>query len=90
MNINKKIPKFKSEDEERKFWSKHDSTDYIDFAKGKKAIFSNLKSSAKTISIRMPDSLLNSIKLLANKTDVPYQSLVKIYLSERVNKEFKA
>jgi len=89
MNSKKKIPKFRTEDDEREFWSKNDSTDYIDFTKGKRAIFPNLKPSVKMISIRMPESLLESIKSLANKSDVPYQSLVKLYLAERVNQELR-
>ncbi len=89
MNIKKKISKFKNEDEERHFWAKHDSTEYIDYSKGKKAIFPNLKPSVKTISIRMPEALLDLIKVLANKSDIPYQSLVKIYLTERVSKELR-
>ncbi|MEW5692483.1 MAG: BrnA antitoxin family protein [Candidatus Hydrogenedentota bacterium] len=90
MSIKKKIPKFRNEDEERSFWAKEDSTEYIDYSKSKRVIFPNLKPSVKTISIRMPESLLDSIKLLANKTDIPYQSLVKMYLSERVIKELNA
>jgi len=80
----KKIPKFKSEDEEREFWARHDSTEYIDWSKSKLTVFPNLKPSSKTISIRLPESLLESLKLLANKRDVPYQSLLKILLAEKI------
>ena len=80
----KKIPKFKSEHEERQFWATHDSTQYIDWSKSKLTLFPNLKTSSKTISIRLPESLLESLKLLANKQDVPYQSLLKILLAEKV------
>ncbi|MEX1140136.1 MAG: BrnA antitoxin family protein [Bacteroidota bacterium] len=80
----KKIPKFKSEQEERQFWAAHDSTQYIDWSKSKLTLFPNLKPSSKTISIRLPESLLESLKLLANKRDVPYQSLLKILLAEKV------
>lgn len=77
-----KIPKFKSTEEEAAFWDKHDTTDYIDWSKVKKAQFLNLKPSTRTISLRLPDGLLNSIKVIANKEDVPYQSLMKILLAE--------
>jgi predicted DNA binding CopG/RHH family protein len=83
----KKIPKFKSEDDEFEFWSTHDSTEYIDYSKGKRALFSKLRPSTRTISIRLPELLIERLKLLANKRDVPYQSLLKILLMERVEKE---
>ncbi len=78
----KKIPKFKTENEEREFWAKVDSSDYIDWSKARKAVFSNLKPSLKTISLRLPESMLDQLKLLANKHDVPYQSLIKIFLKQ--------
>ena len=83
----KNIPNFKNEDEEREFWSKSDSSEYIDWKKAKKIVLPNLKPSVKTISLRLPESMLEEIKLLANKRDVPYQSLLKIFLSERIEKE---
>ncbi|HID83493.1 MAG TPA: hypothetical protein EYH06_02950 [Chromatiales bacterium] len=83
----KKIPKFSSESEERKFWSKADSTEYIDWDKAKKIVLPNLKPSTKKISLRLPESMIEELKLLANKRDVPYQSLLKIYLSEKINEE---
>lgn len=83
----KEIPKFKTEDEEREFWAKHDSAEYIDYSKGKRVLFPNLKPSAKVISIRLPESLIEKLKVLANERDVPYQSLLKIFLAERVEKE---
>ena len=83
----KKIPKFKSEDEEFKFWSTHDSTEYIDYSKGKKTLLPDLKPSSRTISIRLPESLIEHLKTLANKRDVPYQSLLKMFLIERVEEE---
>lgn len=85
----KQIPKFKSEDEEREFWETHDSTEYVDWRKAKKAVFSNLKPSVKKISLRLPESMLEELKLLANKRDVPYQSLLKIFLAERIEKELE-
>lgn len=86
----KKIPKFKTEDEEREFWSKRSSDDYIDWSKARKTSFRNLKPSTRTISIRLPEFLLNDLKVLANKHDIPYQSLIKIILKERVEREFKS
>ena len=82
-----KIPKFKNEDEERDFWAAHDSADYIDWKKAKRVTLPNLKPSVKKISLRLPESMLEELKLLANKRDVPYQSLLKIFLSERIEKE---
>ena len=84
MKPKKRIPKFRSEAAERRFWSTHDSTEYLDWSKAKWVLFPNLKPSVKTISIRLPESLLNSLKTLANERDVPYQSLVKIILAEQV------
>ena len=86
----KKIPKFKNEEEEVEFWSRHDSTEYVDYSKGKKGLFPNLKPSVKTISVRLPESLIERLKVLANKRDVPYQSLLKMYLMERVEKELQS
>lgn len=84
----KKIPQFKNEDEEREFWATHDSTEYLDWSKAiVNPIFPNLKPSTKTITIRVTESLLMSLKELANEKDVPYQSLVKIYLDEKVKEE---
>ena len=83
----KKIPKFKSKDQERKFWASHDSTEYIDWSKAKKAVLPNLKPSTKSISIRLPEALLHDIKVMANQKDVPYQTLMKLLLSERVREE---
>jgi predicted DNA binding CopG/RHH family protein len=86
----KKIPKFRNEDEERAFWARRDSTEYVDWKKAEKVAFSNLKPSTKTISIRLPESLLEALKLIANKRDVPYQSLLKIFLAERVKEEMRS
>ena len=87
--MKKKIPNFKSEDEEREFWASQDSTEYVDWAKAKRVLLSNLKPSVKTISLRLPESMLEELKLIANKRDVPYQSLVKIFLAERIEKEIR-
>ena len=87
--MNKKIPKLKNEDRERQFWSKHDSTDYIDWKKGKRIALNKLQPSVRTISIRLPEMMLEELKLLANKKDVPYQSLLKIFLAERIEAELE-
>jgi len=85
----KKLPKFKDEKEEVEFWATNDSTEYINYSKAKKAIFPNLKPTIRTISIRLPESMIEHLKVLANKRDIPYQSLMKMFLIERIEKEFK-
>ena len=85
----KKIPTFKTEAEEQAFWATHDSTEYVDWSTAKRAVFPNLKPSTKTISLRLPQTMIEELKLLANKRDVPYQSLLKIFLSERIESEFQ-
>ncbi len=84
----KRIPKFRNEDDEREFWASHDSTDYIDWSEAKEVIMPNLKPTLKTISIRLPEIMIEELKLLANKRDVPYQSLMKMFLAERMEQEF--
>ncbi len=86
----KKIPDFKGPEEEAKFWDEHDSADYVDWSKADKAIFPNVKASTESISLRLPSPLLARIKELANEKDVPYQSLMKVYLSDQVKRELKA
>jgi predicted DNA binding CopG/RHH family protein len=81
----KPLPRFASEAQERKFWETHDSTDYVDWGKAKRARFPNLKPSTTAISLRLPVSLLEQIKVAANKRDVPYQSLIKAWLAEKVS-----
>ena len=85
----KRIPKFKNEDEEREFWTSHDSTTYIDWSKTKDVVFPNLKPTLRTISIRLPEIMIEELKLLANKKDVPYQSLMKMFIAERVAQELR-
>jgi predicted DNA binding CopG/RHH family protein len=87
MNTMKKIPKFKTEAEERDFWANADSSDYIDWSKAKSLLLPNIKPSLRTISLRLPELMIDELKLIANKRDVPYQSLIKIFLSERLSKE---
>ncbi|OGD71339.1 hypothetical protein A3A84_00225 [Candidatus Collierbacteria bacterium RIFCSPLOWO2_01_FULL_50_23] len=89
-NNKKVIPVFKNEDEERNFWAKADTSEYFDFSKGERTIFTNLKLSRESISLRLPTPLLSKIKLIASKRDVPYQSLIKTYLAESVSKDFKS
>ena len=86
----KKIPEFSLEEEERKFWENNDSADYIDWVKAQKTILPNLRPSTKTISIRLPEMMLQELKLLANKRDIPYQSLLKLFLSERIKQELNS
>jgi len=83
----KQIPTFKNEDEEREFWAMHDSTEFLDWSKAKRAVFPNLKPSTRSISLRLPESILVGLKMLANKRDVPYQSLLKVFLAERIEEE---
>lgn len=87
MKAKNKIPKFKNEQEELEFWQENDSADFIDWNQAKKVRFPNLKPSTKTISLRLPESILDELKIIAHKNDVPYQSLIKIFLKERIDKE---
>lgn len=86
----KKIPKFKNADEERAFWQKHDSAEFIDWSKAEQLVLPKLKPSVKKISLRLPESMLEELKLLARKRDVSYQSLLKMFLAERLEKELGA
>jgi predicted DNA binding CopG/RHH family protein len=83
----KRVPEFRLENAERKFWAEHDSTEFIDWPAAQKRRFSNLKPSLCTISLRLPVSMIEDLKVLANSRDVPYQSLLKIFLAERLEKE---
>ena len=83
----KKIPEFRSEGEEREFWQAHDTTEYVDWSRARVGVSPDLKPSTVTISLRLPASLLAELKVLANKRDVPYQSLLKVFLAERVVSE---
>jgi len=85
----KPIPDFRSEAEEREFWETHDSVGYVDWSQAEVATFPNLKPSTETISLRLPAPLLADLKVLANKRDVPYQSLLKVFLAERVAAEWR-
>jgi predicted DNA binding CopG/RHH family protein len=89
MNDLKQIPNFKNAEEEAQFWGEHDSADYVNWSNASKVVFPNLKSSTESISLRLPSPLLARIKELANEKDVPYQSLMKVYLSDQVKRELK-
>lgn len=89
MNKLKKMPEFKTEAEEREFWETHDSSDYVDWNKAKLASLPKLKPSTKTISLRLPETLLDRIKIEANKRDMPYQSLIKAWLANDVKQSSK-
>lgn len=85
----KPIPEFKNENEERTFWSTADTSEYFDYTKAERVVFPNLKPTTEAISLRLPKHLLSRIKALANSRDVPYQSLIKVYLADRVRDESK-
>jgi len=81
----KAIPRFANEAEERAFWEKHDSAELLDWSKAQRAVLPNLKPTTKTISLRLPQHLLDAIKAAANSRDVPYQSLIKVWLQEKLH-----
>jgi predicted DNA binding CopG/RHH family protein len=83
----KQVPEFRSEDDERKFWAGHDSMEFIDWASASRRKLPNLKPTLRTISLRLPVSMIEDLKVMANKRDVPYQSLLKVFLAERLEKE---
>jgi len=85
----KKVPKQRSEEKEREFWAKADSADYVDWSGARPLVLPDLKPTLKTISLRLPEHLLAELKLLANKRDIPYQSLLKLFLAERVEEELR-
>ena len=84
------MPNFQNEDEEREFWSTHDTTEYLDWDQAEEVVLPKLKPSTHTISLRLPDFMLNELRLLANRRDVPYQSLIKIFLKERIDQELRS
>ena len=90
MRKQKRLPRFKSEDDERKFWANHSPLDFVDASQAEIGVFPNLKPSSQTLSIRLPVSLIEHIKALANKEDVPYQSMVKTLLAEKVREVLRA
>jgi len=86
--MSKQLPKFKSESDERKFWAEHDSSKLIDWKKAQRAVFPNLKPTLRSISLRLPESMIAELRQLANERDVPYQSLIKHFLRESINSEY--
>jgi predicted DNA binding CopG/RHH family protein len=87
--MKKRVPEFRSEDQEREFWATQDSTEYIDWSQAKRRRLTDLKPSLRTISLRLPVSMIKDLKVLANKRDVPYQSLLKVFLAERLAQEHR-
>ena len=83
----KRVPEFRSEDEERAFWAAHDSTEFVDWQAASRRKLPNLKPTLRTISVRLPVAMIEDLKILANKRDVPYQSLLKVFLAERLERE---
>jgi predicted DNA binding CopG/RHH family protein len=86
----RKIPKFKSANQERQFWATHDSTGYVNWRQGRRVKLPNLRPTTRVISIRLPETMIESLKVLANKRDVPYQSLLKMYVAEKLEEELRA
>ena len=87
--MKKHIPKFKSEAEERRFWQANDSTEYVDWSAAEDVLMPKLRPTTRSVSIRLPDTMVEELKILANKRDVPYQSLLKVFLSERIEAELQ-
>ena len=87
--MKKRVPEFRSEDQEREFWATQDSTEYIDWSQAKRRRLTDLKPSLRTISLRLPVSMIKDLKVLANKRDVPYQSLLKVFLAEQLAQEHR-
>ncbi|MBN2578408.1 MAG: BrnA antitoxin family protein [Pirellulales bacterium] len=85
----RKIPRFENEDRERAFWATHDSTQYVDWRRAKRPKLPNLRPTTKTISIRLPESMIERLKILANKRDVPYQSLLKMFVADKIEEEIR-
>jgi len=86
----KKVPVFENEDQEREFWTSHDAADYIDWRQARPVQLVNLRPTTRTISIRLPEIMLERLKILANKRDVPYQSLLKMFVAEKIEEELRA
>ena len=87
--MSKQIPDFKNENEERVYWAEQDSSEFFDWKQAQRAIFPNLKPTLKSISLRLPESMIDELRQLANERDVPYQSLIKHFLRERIDQEYK-
>ena len=85
--MKKRIPEFETEDQEREFWATHDSTEYVDWSRAERVVLPQLKPSVRAISVRLPETMIEELKVLANKRDVPYQSLLKTFLADRIEAE---
>lgn len=88
--MTKSIPKFKNQAEEQDFWTEHDSSEYLNWKNAERVLFPNLKPSTKSISLRLPESLLDALRQMANERDVPYQSLIKMILQERIENDLRS
>ena len=88
--MRKRIPIFKSEEAERRFWATHETTDYVDLTQGRRQRFPKLKPTLRTISVRLPEYVISDLKALASARDIPYQSLLKQFLAERLDREWRA
>lgn len=86
----RKVPKFRNEDEEQDFWASHDSTEFVDWRQAKRVKLPNLRPTTRTISIRLPEAMLERLKVLANKRDIPYQSLLKMFVADKIEEELRA
>ena len=86
----RKIPKFRSEDQERDFWASHDSTEFVDWRQAERVKLPNLRPTTRTISIRLPEAMIERLKVLANKRDVPYQSLLKMFVADKIEEELRS
>ncbi|MEW6533008.1 MAG: BrnA antitoxin family protein [Thermodesulfobacteriota bacterium] len=84
------MPKFENEDQERAFWAEHDSVDFVDWRRAERVRFPNLRPPTRTISIRLPESMIERLKVLANKRDIPYQSLLKMFVAEKIEEELRS
>ncbi len=86
----RKVPRFRNEDEERDFWASHDSTEFVDWPQAERVKLPNLRPTTRTISIRLPEAMIERLKVLANKRDVPYQSLLKMFVADKIEEELRA
>ena len=86
----RKIPKFESEDQERDFWASHDSTDFVNWRQAERVKLRNLRPTTRTISIRLPEPMIDRLKILANKRDIPYQSLLKMFVADKIEEELRS
>ncbi len=84
------LPKFESEDQERNFWASHDSTDFVDWRRAERVKLPNLRPTTRTISIRLPESMIERLKVLAHKRDIPYQSLLKMFVADKIEEELRS